>query len=181
MSSRIPRTGATRWRKALLSCVLFVVCAGLLVTLRPPTMTAAEWTDTEKTQAQFTAGTLAAPSSLACQTQAGGLLGTDKAHISWNASPPLPAGAKYEVAIQKSGGASGTLPLQTGRQITIVPGLLDSLLGLVLDLLSPAANYSVEVSVVYPGTDWRSLPSAPQTVRYSGSLLGLLGGFRCAS
>lgn len=169
------RRGAFR----LLRCVAFVVCTGLLVSWILPAMTEATWTQTEAAQAQFSAASLPTPSELECGTESGGLLGADKAHISWNMSAPLPAGAKYEVVMQKSGGAEGALPLQPERQITIVPELLDSLIGLVLNLRSPPAEYSVKVSVVYPGTKWRSEPSAQQTVRYTGALLGLLGGFHC--
>jgi hypothetical protein len=170
-----------RRRVALTICAVFVVSSGLVASLVQPLVTEAAWMDAEVAQAHFSAGTLPAPNSLACQTQAGGLLGTDKAHVSWNTSASLPPGAKYEIVMQKVGGAAGTLPLQTERQITVVPGLLDSLLGLVLNLLSPPAEYSVKVSVVYPGTQWRSMPSTPQSVRYTGALLGLLGGFQCLS
>lgn len=168
-----------RRRVALSICAVFVVLSGLVASSGPPVVTEATWSDAEVAQARFSTGTLTRPNSLACQTQTGGLLGVDKAQVSWNTSASLPPGAKYEVVVQKSGGAAGTLPLQTERQITVVPGLLDSLVGLVLNLLSPPAEYSVKVSVVYPGTQWRSLPSAPQSVRYTGALLGLLGGFQC--
>lgn len=170
MNRTADRTGAPPWRNALRVFVVFFVCAGLLVALVPPTTTEATWNQAEVAQAQFSAGSLPAPSSLSCQTVAGGLLGTDKARISWNTSAALPAGAQYEIVLQKSGGAAGTLPLQTEQQITIVPELLNSLPGLVLDLLSPPATYTVKVSIVYPGTAWRSVPTAAKSVRYTGGI-----------
>lgn len=156
---------------------LLLVCGMLLP--HAVQVTSAGWPDSQAGTILTTARELPAVRKLSCKTESGGLLGVDKAHISWVLDGGLPPGAKYEVVIQKKDGASAALPLQVETQVTMVSSLLNSLLGLVLDLLSPPAEYLVTVSVVYPDTLWRSPPSPVQSTKYSGALLGLLGGFKC--
>lgn len=174
------RNGNIRQARPARRFAVLVVGLALVASVIPHAQqTDAGWIDPEHAQGTLSAGVLPRPGDLTCVTSGGGLLGTSKATISWDPVASLPAGAKYEVVLTNNVGTAGALPAQNSTTITIVPSLLDNLIGLLLTLVTPPTVYEVSVSVVYPGNEWRSAPSNHKTVKYSGSLAGLLGGFSC--
>lgn len=88
--SRIgPRRDATRRRGSgrFQRCALLVAGAGLLISLVPPTMTAARWTDAEHSSASFKAMTVPAPIIDTCTAESilvSGNLLTPSVTVTWH-------------------------------------------------------------------------------------------------
>lgn len=126
------------------------------------------------------AGEIARPGSLSC-TERVIVLGGIAATIAWNA---VPNADSYVVMGVGGDGQTRQIARVTALNYQFSQGLLDGLLGALLNLLFGSGPAKIYVQAVH-GTNieldknWLSKPSSEVDIRKATTLESLLGGFKC--
>lgn len=167
------RARASR-KLALVVAATLVVCGG------GTTAAWSYWSQNVALSATVSAGTVAAPASLTCESKMRvPILGPAYVLLSW------PAGADaagYAISVRTADGTAVAQIATTNsatRSLEITAALLNGLVGSLLTFLLGGETVYAYVETIH-ASGWRSEPTPIKGIKSSGLLSGLLGGVACA-